>query len=64
MEQRKRLGVALVGLGAYSEGELGPALKETKYCYLAGLVSGSEKKKKKWKKEYEIPAGKISILLA
>lgn len=56
MESNKKLGVALVGLGTYSEGELGPALKETKHCYLAGIVSGSEKKKKKWKKEYDIPA--------
>src|SRR5215813_2680836 len=53
--ERKKLGIALVGLGIYSEGELGPALKETKHCYLAGIVSGSEKKKGKWKKEYDIP---------
>ena len=50
----KKLGVALVGLGVYSEGQLGPALKETRYCYLAGLVSGSEKKKEKWKKKYNL----------
>ena len=59
MEQGKKLGAALVGLGSYSEGELGPALRETKHCYLAGIVSGSDKKKKKWKKEYDIPAGNI-----
>jgi predicted dehydrogenase len=52
--ERKKLGVALVGLGTYSEGELGPALKETQHCYLAGIVSGSENKKRKWKKEYDI----------
>src|SRR5678816_2453072 len=59
MEQRKKLGVALVGLGGYSEGELGPALTETKHCYLAGIVSGSDKKKRKWKKEYDIAGGNI-----
>src|SRR6266542_4327792 len=55
----KKLGVALVGLGTYSEGQLGPALKETKYCWLAGIVSGVEKKKEKWKKKYDIPAKNI-----
>ena len=59
MEQRKKLGVALVGVGGYSEGELGPALKETKYCYLAGIVSGSEKKRRKWKKEYDLSENNI-----
>jgi predicted dehydrogenase len=59
MNGNKKLGVALVGLGTYSEGELGPALKETKHCYLAGIVSGSQKKKRKWKKEYDIPGANI-----
>jgi len=59
MEQRKKLGVALVGLGIYSEGQLGPALRETKHCYLAGIVSGSKRKKKRWKKEYDIPENNI-----
>jgi predicted dehydrogenase len=54
-----KLGVALVGLGVYSEGQLGPALQETKYCYLAGVVTSSEKKKRKWKKKYNIPAENI-----
>jgi len=55
----KKLGVALVGLGSYSEGELGPALKETKHCHLAGIVSGSEDKRKRWRKEYDIPESNI-----
>jgi len=49
------LGVALVGLGSYSSEQLGPALKETKDCYLAGVVSGDKGKKEKWEKEYDIP---------
>jgi predicted dehydrogenase len=52
---RHKLGVALVGLGSYSTEQLGPALKETKDCYLAGVVSGNKAKKEKWKKEYNIP---------
>lgn len=54
-ERSKKLGVALVGLGSYSEEQLGPALRETNHCHLAGLVSGTESKKEKWKKKYNIP---------
>src|SRR5207253_2392420 len=36
----KKFGVALVGLGNYSTGQLGPALKVTKNCQLAGVVTG------------------------
>ncbi|HEV8284879.1 MAG TPA: Gfo/Idh/MocA family oxidoreductase, partial [Chitinophagaceae bacterium] len=50
----KKLGIALVGLGMYSEGQLAPALQETKHCYLAGIVTGSNLKKEKWKKKYRI----------
>ncbi|MGC1514336.1 MAG: gfo/Idh/MocA family oxidoreductase, partial [Maribacter sp.] len=32
--QKKKLGVALVGLGSYSSGQLAPALLDTEYCYL------------------------------
>ncbi|WP_256012179.1 hypothetical protein [Desertivirga xinjiangensis] len=35
---QKKLGIALVGLGNYAEGELAPALQETQHCYLAGIV--------------------------
>ncbi len=51
----KRLGIALVGLGTYSTEELAPALQETVHCYLAGIVTGSEKKAKEWKEKYKIP---------
>ncbi|CCH52904.1 oxidoreductase domain protein [Fibrisoma limi BUZ 3] len=54
-ESGRKLGVALVGLGNYSEGQLGPALKETKNCRLAGIVTGTPDKIDKWKREYDIP---------
>ncbi len=54
-----KLGVALVGLGMYSEGQLAPALQETKHCYLAGIVSGSEEKRFQWRKKYNIPENKV-----
>ena len=43
--EERKLGIALVGLGTYSENQLAPALKETAYCRLAGVVSGSAEKK-------------------
>lgn len=49
-----KLGVALVGLGEYSTGQLGPALKETQHCYLAAVVSDEEKKRKQWQAEYNL----------
>lgn len=55
----KKLGIALVGLGKYSEGQLGPALKETQHCYLAGIVTGTPDKADKWKKKYDIPEKNI-----
>jgi glucose-fructose oxidoreductase len=48
----KKLGVALVGLGNYSTGQLGPALKETKFCRLAGVVTGDRAKGQQWARDY------------
>jgi glucose-fructose oxidoreductase len=48
----KKLGVALVGLGGYSTRELGPALRETKFCRLAGVVTGSRAKGEQWARDY------------
>lgn len=52
-EQRK-LGIALVGLGTYSEQELGPALREARHCYLAGVVSSDAEKCEQWRIEYNL----------
>lgn len=51
----RKLGVALVGLGGYSTGQLGPALKITGHCRLAGVVTGSREKGLKWAAEYGFP---------
>lgn len=61
MENKKadKLGIALVGLGKYSAGQLAPALKETQHCYLAGIVTGTPEKADSWKRKYEIPEGNI-----
>jgi glucose-fructose oxidoreductase len=51
----RKLGVALVGLGQYSTGQLGPALRETQHCRLAGVVTGSPAKGAQWARDYGFP---------
>lgn len=51
---RKKLGVALVGLGYYSRDLLAPALELTEHCELTGIVTGSPKKIPRWQKKYGI----------
>jgi len=52
----RKLGVALVGLGNYSTGQLAPALRQTKFCQLAGVVTGSPAKAAQWQQQYGIAA--------
>jgi glucose-fructose oxidoreductase len=51
----KKLGVALLGLGLYSRGQLGPGLRMTKICRLAGVITGSREKGAAWSREYGFP---------
>jgi glucose-fructose oxidoreductase len=53
--KNKKLGVALVGLGSYSTGQLAPALQETEHCELRGIVTGSPSKVPRWQQRYGIP---------
>ena len=53
-DKGRKLGVALLGLGRYAAGELGPALRQTKLCYLAGVVTGHPEKGEKWAAEYDL----------
>ena len=48
------LGIALVGLGSYSTYQLAPALEATRWCYLAGIVTGTPSKAEHWMKAYGI----------
>lgn len=52
--QKKKLGVALVGLGYYSRDLLAPALQLTQNCELKGIVTGSPEKIPEWQKKYGI----------
>ena len=53
--QKKKLGVALVGLGGYAGGQLAPALQFTEHCELRGIVTGSPEKIPVWQQKYGIP---------
>jgi predicted dehydrogenase len=50
----RKLGVALLGLGRYSTGELGPALRQTRLCELVGVVTGHPEKAEKWAADYSL----------
>ena len=52
--QKKKLGVALVGLGYYSTDLLAPALQLTNNCELRGIVTGSPEKIPIWQEKYGI----------
>jgi predicted dehydrogenase len=57
--KKEKLGIALVGLGNYSSNQLAPALRETKHCFLSGIVTGTPSKEKTWSSKYDIPARNI-----
>jgi predicted dehydrogenase len=56
---RKKLGVALCGLGSLSTHQLAPALHKTEYCRLAGIVSGTDSAVGEWRKKYDLPARSV-----
>ncbi|WP_350288649.1 Gfo/Idh/MocA family oxidoreductase [uncultured Croceitalea sp.] len=58
-QERKKLGIALVGLGGYSTYQLAPALLDTQHCYLAGIVTGTPQKENLWATKYSIPQKNI-----
>ncbi len=53
-QKKKKLGVALVGLGYYSTDLLAPALQLTTQCYLSGIVTGTPSKAEQWKQQYKL----------
>lgn len=56
---KKGLGIALVGLGSYSEFQLAPSLQETEHCHLAAIVTGTPEKEAKWSKKYGLSSEHI-----
>lgn len=53
-QRKKKLGVALVGLGYYSTDLLAPAFKFTQECELKGIVTGTPSKADKWKQQHQL----------
>jgi len=56
---KRKLGVALLGLGRYAGGQLAPALQETKQCYLAGVVTGHPEKAEAWTAKYNLKRASV-----
>jgi predicted dehydrogenase len=54
-EPQKKIGFALCGLGGLSTHQIAPALQQTKFCRLAGIVTGTPAKAKRWQAQYNIP---------
>jgi len=54
-EPQRKIGFALCGLGSLSTYQLAPALQRTKFCRLAGIITGSPDKAKRWQARYNLP---------
>lgn len=54
VKPKRKIGVALVGLGGYSTNLLAPGLQLTEHCELRGIVTGSPEKIPQWQKQYGI----------
>ena len=55
LPEKKKIGIALVGLGNYANIQIAPALLETAHCRLRGIVTGSPEKVPIWCEKYNIP---------
>jgi predicted dehydrogenase len=56
---RKKVGFALCGLGGLSENQIAPALLKSERCRLAGVVTDTAEKAKKWQAQHGLPARSI-----
>jgi predicted dehydrogenase len=59
LQPDRKLGIALVGLGSYSTNQLAPALQETQFMKLTGIVTGTPEKARQWKEKYHIKEANI-----
>ncbi|WMJ72368.1 Gfo/Idh/MocA family oxidoreductase [Cytophagaceae bacterium ABcell3] len=59
LPEDRQVGIALCGLGWYSTDQLGPALLETKYCRLAGVITGTPESDDRFLKKYQFPEENI-----
>jgi predicted dehydrogenase len=54
-EGERKLNFCVAGLGSLATGQIATALQKTKYCRLAGVVSGHPQKAQNWKNRYNLP---------
>lgn len=57
--EKKKLGVALLGLGQYSRDLLAPGLQLTQHCELRGIVTGTPSKAVEWQQKYQLKSSNI-----
>jgi glucose-fructose oxidoreductase len=55
----RKPGIAIMGLGLYATGEIGPAFKHTRFCRMAGVITGSRDKGEKWSRDHGFPGKNI-----
>jgi predicted dehydrogenase len=58
-QSKHKLGFALCGLGDLSTQQIAPALQETEYCRLAGVITDTPAKAAAWRSRYGIPAKSV-----
>ncbi|MEP6617467.1 MAG: Gfo/Idh/MocA family oxidoreductase [Ginsengibacter sp.] len=56
--EERKLNIALCGLGNYAR-MLADGLNDSKYCRLAGIITGHSAKAAQWQKDYNIPKDNI-----
>ena len=57
--EKKKLGVALVGLGSLSTNQIAPAFQASQHCRLAAVVTGTPAKETLWANKYGISSDHI-----
>ncbi|MEO0469857.1 MAG: hypothetical protein AAF206_09580 [Bacteroidota bacterium] len=57
--EEEKLGIALVGLGRYSQLVLKSALGHCQRVKLTGIVTGSPEKAAEWSRSFDLPQEKI-----
>jgi predicted dehydrogenase len=55
VEPKRKIGFALCGLGSLSMHQIAPALQSTQFCKLAGIITGTPEKARRWQAQYDIP---------
>lgn len=56
---RRKVGFAVCGLGGLSENQIAPALMKSEWCRLAGVITDTPEKAKKWQAQYGLPSRSI-----